>query len=128
MIFGISPRRKTFAAYVKRNLEKSGYEVYVVNPKANDVFYRYLNSLPVSVKAAVIATKPVNTLKIIDDLVEYGIGKVWLQNGSFNDEVVNRCQSAVIDTYTGCILMYMPGTGFIHRLHRFVHDLIERQK
>ena len=127
-IFGVSPRRKTFATYVKKCLEKSGYEVYSVNPKADSSFYRDLKSLPVRVEAVVIATKPANTLKIIDNLAGYGIRKIWLQNGSFDDEVVNRCLNAGIKIYTGCIIMYVPGTGFIHRFHRFIHDLIERRR
>ncbi len=50
MIFGISPRRNTFAAYVKRNLEKSGCEDNAVNTKANNGFFGNLNSLPFNLK------------------------------------------------------------------------------
>lgn len=128
VIFGVSPRRKTFATYVKKCLEKSEYEVYAVNPEADNGFYHDLKSLPVKVEAVIIATKPANTLKIIDNLTGYGISKIWLQSGSFDDEVISHCLNAGIKTYTGCIIMYMPGTGFIHRFHRFIHDLIERRR
>jgi predicted CoA-binding protein len=127
-VFGISPMRKTFAAGINKNLEESGFQVFPVNPQASARFYPNLSALPDQVESAYVATRPENTSKIIDDLIGYAIKRIWLQNGLFNDHILNKCREAGIETYTGCLMMYLPSAGFIRKFHRVVHEFLRRNK
>jgi len=126
-LFGISLRRKTFASSVKKSLEKAGFKVYPVNPSA-DGCYPSLEEIPVKVEAVYVAINRANALSISESIVKYGIKKVWLQYGSYNEQIINKFKDAGIEVYTGCLMMFIPGVGFIHRLHRVIHDLFERKK
>ena len=128
VIYGISPTRKTFAGYVKKNLVNAGYKVFPIYPDAGNGFYRNIVSIPDKVESAYIAVKPENTSKVIEDIEKSGIEKVWLQNGSFKDSILNRCRKAGIEVYTGCLMMYIPNAGFIHKLHKIIHEFLERRR
>ena len=126
-LFGISSKRKTFASGIKSSLEKAGFKTYPVNPSA-DGCYPNLDDTPVKVEAAYIALSSDNTLSISESIINYGIKKVWLQYGSYNEKIINKFKDAGIEVYTGCLMMFIPGVGFIHRLHRVIHDFFERRK
>jgi predicted CoA-binding protein len=121
-IFGVSPRRKTFAGYVQGALEKAGIKAYPVHPEGIDKGYSDLSAVPDKVDAAYVAIKPESTRNLIADFRDSGIKKIWLQNGAFNDEIIGLCRQAGYETYTGCLMMYIPGAGFLHKLHRVIHE------
>jgi len=126
-LFGISSKRKTFASGVKRSLEKAGFKTYPVNPSADNC-HPNLEEIPVKVEAAYVAISCDNTVSISESIIKYGIKKVWLQHGSYNEQIINRFKDAGIEVYTGCLMMFIPGVGFIHRFHRAIHDFFERKK
>ncbi len=126
-LFGISPQRKTFASGVKKSLEKATFKVYPVNPSANGC-YSNLEEIPVKVEAVYVAVNRANALSISENIIKYGIKKVWLQYGSYNEQIINKLKDAGIEVYTGCLTMFIPGVGFIHRFHRVIHDFFERKK
>jgi len=127
VLFGISLRRKTFASSVKKSLKKAGFKVYPVNPSA-DGCYSNLEEIPVKVEAVYVAINSANALSISENIIKYGIKKVWLQCGSYNEQIINKFKDAGIEVYTGCLMMLIPGVAFIHRFHRVIHDFFERKK
>lgn len=127
-IYGLSPKRRTFAIGIKKHLEKSDYKIFPINSKAESGFYQNLKAVPDKIESAYIAINPDNALSILNDLSEYGIKRAWFQYGSFNDEIIKKCKDSGIETYTGCLMMYIPSAGFIHKFHRFLYELFGGKK
>ena len=67
---------------VYKRLRDRGYEVFAVNPNAEEVegdtCYRNLNWIPGGVDWVVIATRPETAEKTVHGCVELGIDRVWM--------------------------------------------------
>lgn len=114
---------------VYKRLRDRGYEVFAVNPNADEVegdrCYARLGDIPGGVDAVVIATKPGAAEATMQECVELGIKRTWMHR-AFGDGSV--CDSAtvygreegitVIDG--GCPLMFDPTADFAHKIMRFV--------
>lgn len=127
-IFGISPKRRTFAGTVNDYLLKAGYKTYPVHPDGANGHFDSPERLPDVAQAAYVATRPDNTRAIVDSLVNGRIKSIWFQNGSFNKDILSQCDRAGLATHTGCLMMYIPDAGFIHRFHRVIHDFFSGRK
>ncbi len=123
-VFGVSPKRKTFAHTVKEALSNAGYNVYTIHPSGDTDSFKDLESLPEKTEAVYIATGKANSSKIVDQAISYGAKRVWLQFGAYDKEIVKKCKDAGMETHTGCLMMYIPDAGVMHVVHRFVHELL----
>lgn len=114
---------------VYKRLRDRGYDVFAVNPNADevegDVCYSDLASIPGGVDGVVVATRPAHVEATVRDCDALGITQVWLHRsigeGSVCDEatVYGRANGmTVIDG--GCPLMFAPTDDFAHRVMRFV--------
>jgi len=124
-VFGVSPKRKTFAAQIEKALQATGVKVYKVNPEGGNGFFATLDSLPERVGAVYIATNKQNASAIVDNVIAYGAKKVWLQYGAFDKRIIEKCENAGLETHSGCLMMYIPNAGFIHSFHRFLYELFK---
>ncbi|MCB0288586.1 MAG: CoA-binding protein, partial [Calditrichaeota bacterium] len=106
-----------------------GYEVYALNPKANEVegdtCYPNLAALPEPVTAVVIATHPDVTLDIVQDCAVNGIHHVWIHKsidgGSLSDEAVTYCRQHQINVIPGgCPMMFCEPVDVAHKCMRWV--------
>ena len=120
------------ANVVYKGLRKAGYEVFAVNPNADeidgDVCYRDLKSIPGGVDAVVVGTAPVDSASVVGDCAELGIKQVWLHRsiggGSVSDEAAQLGrQSGIRVIAGGCPMMFLPGTDIGHRCMRWVLNL-----
>jgi uncharacterized protein len=114
---------------VFKRLRDRGYQVFPVNPNANEVegarSYRDLKSIPGGVDAVVIATAPDKAEGTMRECAELGITHVWMHR-SFGRGSVSPAATAfgrehgitVIDG--GCPLMFDPVADFGHKVMRFV--------
>ena len=127
-VYGVSPNRKTFASVVFNNIEKSGLNAFRINPSGTNGFYRDLNAVSDKVDSTYVAMRPEKVSGILDEIIRSGIKKVWLQNGSYNKDFINKLQSAGIETYTGCLMMYLSSAGFLHKFHRAIYEFFGGDK
>jgi uncharacterized protein len=115
--------------FVYQRLRQRGYEVFAVNPNADEVegdaCYHDLRSIPGGVDAVVIGTRPEVAEDTMRECAELGIKHVWMHRafggGSVSDEATEfgRHQGIrVIDG--GCPLMFEPTADFGHKVMRFV--------
>ena len=132
-VTGVSREPKGHGANVvyKRLLER-GYEVYAVNPNADEVegdrCYHDLRSIPGGVEAVVIGTRPEFAEQTMHECVELGIKHVWMHRGPGAGSVSKTAAEygreqgiAVIDG--GCPCMFEPTADFGHKAMRFVFSL-----
>jgi predicted CoA-binding protein len=129
-VTGVSRAPKVHASNpVYRRLRARGYEVFAVNPNADEVegdpCYHDLKSIPGGVEAVVIGTRPELAEDTMRECVELGITNVWMHRGPGGGSVsaeateYGRRQGAtVIDG--GCPLMFGPTADVGHKIMRFV--------
>jgi predicted CoA-binding protein len=117
------------ANVVFRRLRDRGYEVFAVNPHADEVegahSYHDLKSIPGGVDGVVIATRPEEAEGTMHECVELGIKRVWMHRGPGTGSVSKPAtdygrQHGVTVIDGGCPLMFGPTADFGHRIMRFV--------
>jgi predicted CoA-binding protein len=132
-ITGVSRHPKDHGSnVVYKRLRDRGYEVFAVNPNADEIdgdhCYHDLRSIPGGIDAVVIATKPEiaeDTMRECDDL---GIKHVWMHRGPGHGSVSQAAAEygrehgiAVIDG--GCPCMFNPTADFGHKVMRVMFKL-----
>jgi uncharacterized protein len=129
-VTGVSRTPKTHGSNtVYRRLRERGYEVFAVNPNADEVegdrCYDSLASIPGGVEAVVIGTRPELAESTMRECAELGIGHVWMHWGAGASSVSaaatehgRRHGITVIDG--GCPLMFGPTADLGHRVMRAV--------
>jgi predicted CoA-binding protein len=117
---------------VYRRLRDRGYEVFAVNPNADQVegdrCYPDVRSISGGVDAVVIATRAELAEQTMRECVKLGIGRVWMHRafgpGSVSDsaaELGRRHGITVIGG--GCPLMFDPAADPGHKVIRFFCSL-----
>jgi len=117
---------------VYRRLRERGYEVFAVNPNADEVegddCHHDLKSIPGGVDAVVIATRPETAEATMRECDELGITHVWMHR-SFGAGSASKAAAdygrqhgiKVIDG--GCPLMFAPTADTGHRVMRMMCTL-----
>jgi predicted CoA-binding protein len=120
------------ANVVYRRLRDRGYEVFAVNPNADEVegdrAYRDLSSIPGGVDAVVMATRPEIAEETMRECADLGIRHAWMHRGpgagSVSEaagEYGRRHGITVIDG--GCPCMFEPTADVGHKVMRVVLTL-----
>jgi predicted CoA-binding protein len=131
-VTGVSRDRKSGhgSNTVYRRLRDRGYEVFAVNPNADEVegdrSYKDLRSIPGGVDAVVIGTRPERGENAMRECAELGIKHVWMHRGPGAGSVSPAATHfgrthgiTVIDG--GCPCMFGPTADLGHRVMRIVY-------
>jgi hypothetical protein len=117
---------------VYKRLRERGYEVFAVNPNADEVegdrAYHDLHSIPGGVEAVVIGTRPEIAEETMRECAELGVKHVWMHRGPGAGSVSETATAygrergiTVIDG--GCPCMFGPTADFGHKAMRLVFTL-----
>jgi predicted CoA-binding protein len=117
---------------VYKRLRDRGYDVFAVNPNAENVegdrSYHDLRSIPGGVEAVVIATRPDTAEETMRECAELGIEHVWMHRGPGPGSVSPTAAAfgrdngiSVIDG--GCPCMFGPTADAGHKVMRAVLTL-----
>ena len=129
-VTGVSRHPKDHGSnVVYKRLRDRGYEVFAVNPNAEEVegdrCYHDLRSIPGGVEAVVIATRPQTAEQTMRECADLGIKHVWMHRGPGPGSVSEAATDygrqhgiAVIDG--GCPCMFGPTADFGHKAMRAV--------
>jgi hypothetical protein len=132
-VTGVSRHAKDHGSnVVYKRLRERGYEVFAVNPNADEVegdrCYPDLRSIPGGVEAVVIATRPEIAEETMRECADLGITHVWMHRGPGAGSVSETAADygrrrgiAVIDG--GCPCMFEPTADFGHKVMRAVFTL-----
>src|SRR5262245_55850159 len=131
-VTGVSRTPKTHGSNnVYKRLRQSGYEVFAVNPNADEVegeaCYQDLKSIPGGVQAVVIGTRPEIAEDTMRECAELGITQVWMHRGpgagSVSDEATRYGRERGITVIDGgCPLMFPPTADFGHKVMRLMYS------
>jgi predicted CoA-binding protein len=112
---------------VYQRLRERGFQVFAVNPNAEEVegdkCYHSLADIPGGVEAVVIATAAKDSPSVMKDCIDLGIDQVWLHRalgaGSYSSEAEQMGREAGIRVIPGgCPLMFEPCDDGGHRFLR----------
>jgi hypothetical protein len=130
-VTGVSRTPKSHGSnVVYQRLRDRGYEVFAVNPNANQVegdpCYKDLRSIPGGVQAVVIGTRPEFAEDTMGECAELGIKHVWMHRGPGAGSVSPAAtdygrQHGICVIDGGCPLMFGPTADVGHKLMRLVY-------
>jgi predicted CoA-binding protein len=131
-VTGVSRKQSHGSNVVYQRLRERGYDVFAVNPNAEEVegdrAFHDLRSIPGGVDAVVIGTRPETADETMRECAELGIKHVWMHRGPGPGSVSKSAAEygrthgiAVIDG--GCPCMFGPTSDPGHKAMRLVFTL-----
>jgi len=127
-VTGVSRKGDTAANVIYKKLRTAGYEVYPVNPNADEVegdtCYRILSAIPGGVDGVVIGTHPSVTLQLVKECAGLGIKNIWMHRsfgqGSVDDEAVRLGKELGLTVIPGsCPMMFCEPVDVAHKCLRW---------
>ncbi len=131
-VVGVSRDPRDFSRRLFRALKERDYEVVPVNPWGGEIegepCVGRLQDVRPPVDGALLMTPPAVTDAVVRDCAEAGVRRIWMHRGAGRGAVsptaVAFCRSNGIEVVAGeCPFMFLPGAGFVHRLHGFLRRL-----
>jgi predicted CoA-binding protein len=129
-VAGVSHTDASQAAnMIYRKLRGAGYQVFALNPSAQEVegdtCYPDLKAVPEKVDGIVISTPPEAADKIVQQCAEVGVSRVWLHRsfgtGSLSPTAVKFCEEKGISVIAGgCPMMFCEPVDFGHKCMRWM--------
>jgi uncharacterized protein len=127
-VAGVSREPRQAANAVFRKLQKSGYEVFPLNPNTSEVegvrCYPDVGAVPARLDGVVIATPPGAAVQIVRQCAQHGIGRIWFHRsfgtGSVSEEAVKECQDRRMSCIVGgCPMMFCDPVDVPHKCMRW---------
>lgn len=121
VLFGVSRNKQKFGNHILTELGKKDFKVFPIHTEmdsyANWKCYKNLSDLPEKPNAAIVCTKPEKTAIILEELKNYGITNVWLQQGAENKDIIEQANANFTNVVFGrCIFMFA-NPGGMHKFH-----------
>ena len=95
-VVGASHDPTKFGNKIARDLHNAGYIVYPINPKAGEIeglqVYAGLADLPEKPDVVDIVVPPAVTEKVVRQVQELGLPRVWMQPGSESADAIRFCE------------------------------------
>jgi uncharacterized protein len=110
-ILGASTDRSKFGNKAVRAFVARGYEVYPVNPKADEIeglkAFPSLAAIPADVKLDRISLylPPAVGLKVLPEIAARGCGELWLNPGSESEELVAAADAQGLNVIQACSIV-----------------------
>ena len=109
-VVGASNDPAKYGNVIVRNLAGKGYTVLPVNPKEKEIAglpaYPNLASVPGPVHIVDVVTPPAVTMGVLAEAARLHLPAVWLQDGSYDDAVLDVAAKAPFKTvYEACIMV-----------------------
>jgi predicted CoA-binding protein len=109
-VVGASNDPAKYGNVIVRNLAAKGYTVLPVNPKEKEIAglpaFADLASVPGPVHVVNVVTPPTVTKKVLEEVARLGLSAVFLQDGSYDDAVLDVVATAPFKTvHEACIMV-----------------------
>ena len=108
-VVGASRDPNKYGHRVFKDLLEAGYEVYPVNPKADEILgrkcYPDLRSLPKKPDVVVFVVPPKVTASLAGECVELGVKFVWMQPGAEEEGAIRLLEGAGVKVFHNVCIM-----------------------
>jgi len=130
-LVGISRSGKRFGNAIFKDLRTKGYQIYPVHPEAQAIDGQACSpsvlELREKVGGVVLVVPPPVTEKVVREVVQAGIPRVWMQQGSESAAAIRYCEENKVGVVHGrCILMFAEPAAFLHRAHHWIWRLFNK--
>ncbi len=127
-IAGASRNPKKFVGIVFTELMKKGFELYPVNPNAEEIkgvpCVHSVSELPVNVENLFVATPKPETFSVVQQAIDKGIKRIWIQQSADTPEAVELAKKNHVSVIYGkCIFMFAEPVSGVHGFHRWLTKL-----
>lgn len=109
-VVGASNDPSKYGNVIVRNLAGKGFTVLPVNPREKEIAglpaYPNLAAVPGPIDLVNFVTPPAVTKEVLEEAARLGLPAVWLQDGSFDDEVLEIAARGPFRTvHDACIMV-----------------------
>ena len=108
-VVGASNDPAKYGNVIVRDLAAKGYTVLPVNPREKEIAglpaFATLADVPGPVHIATLVTPPAVTRKVLEEAASLGLPAVWLQDGSWDDAVLDFAAGAPFRTVREACIM-----------------------
>lgn len=131
-VLGLSRDPKAFSRTACTFLASQGCDIYPLNPHTDNIdgltCYQTVASLPDQVQAAIFFTPPRVTEQLLPQCKERGILDIWFQQGSADEAVLKVAEKMGFNFTRSCVFMHHPAAGFPHNFHRFIVNILGKER
>lgn len=109
-VVGASNDPAKYGNVIVRNLAGKGYTVLPVNPREREIAgltaYPSLADVPGPIDIVNVVTPPAVTRRVLDEAARLALPAVWLQDGSFDEDVLEAARKGPFRTvHHACIMV-----------------------
>jgi uncharacterized protein len=108
-VIGASTNPEKYGFKVLKDLLDGGYKVIPINPKGGEILgikvFTNIDEVTEKIDVAIMIVPPEIGLKILPQLKEQSIDKVWFQPGSENEAMINYCKENEVECVTNACIM-----------------------
>jgi uncharacterized protein len=128
LFYGVSSIKGKFGNLVLKHLNDNGYNVFPIHPDLKQVIGIDCFSSPADLNQkmnnAIIILSPENTEIVVEELIKYGINKIWIQQRCESEKALKMCEENCIEVISGeCILMFTAPITLIHNIHKWINRI-----
>ncbi len=128
LFYGVSPVKGKFGNLVLKHLNDNGYAVFPIHPELKQVIgidcCKSPSDINQNLKCAIIILGPENTEIVVEELIKYGIKKIWIQQRSGSEKAVSMCTENGIEVISDeCIMMFTEPLTIVHNIHKWINKL-----
>lgn len=114
-VVGANGDSDKYGNMIFKKLLKKGYEVYPVNPNYETIdgykCYPDLTSLPIKPEVIDMVVSPKRGRAIIEEAAKLGINNIWLQPGTYDEELLKLIQDRGLTAVQACVLVALNYMG-----------------
>jgi predicted CoA-binding protein len=111
-VAGANNNPEKYGNMIYNRLKSKGYTVYAVNPVydkvGDDTCYKSLLDIPEKVDVLEMVISPKRGINYLKEALKLGIKYVWLQPGTYNDEILDFGKKNNMVMLKACVLVAMP--------------------
>lgn len=110
-VVGASSKTEKYGYKIFKHLKHLGKKVYPVHPATKeiegDICYKSLSDIPEKLNVVDIVVPPKVTERIVEECLDLGIKKVWIQPGAESEKAIEFCKKNDIEVvHSTCIMMH----------------------
>lgn len=108
-VVGANDNPEKYGNMIYKKLKSRGYKVYAVNPNyetlEGDPCYKDLSSLPEVPEVIDMVVSPKRGKPVIEEAAKLGIKNIWLQPGTYDDELLAMISDKGLTGVKACVLV-----------------------
>lgn len=109
VVVGASQNPERYGHSIYKKLKERGYRVYPVSPNYDNIngdkCYKSISDLPEMPEVINMVVSPKHGMDVIDEAAKLNIRNIWLQPGTYNDELLDKIKENDLTAVQACVLV-----------------------